>query len=87
MTDLLPTLSDEESAEIERLLNAGVEAQDSEVCAAIARHFLAEGYRRGVIACSSLCGRRAQMHGKHNYLTYDEAAACATAIRALLQSK
>lgn len=83
MTPDLPALSDEDRAEIERIWTE----HPDDGSAAIARHFIAEGYRRGVIACSSLCGRRAQMHGKHNYLTYDEAAACATAIRALLQSK
>lgn len=59
------------------------------VCEAIAQHFKAAGRAAGIIECSSLCGRRSQQHKKCGFydddIAMNEAAACATACRALLK--
>lgn len=75
-----------------------MQVEELEPHLAIALHFKSaaaksaqdDGYRRGIIACSSLCGRRSQCYDEYSvapmiraYKT--EAEACATAIRALLR--
>lgn len=85
--DLLPALFDSDVAELERITGGGprvdwlLERQE-----AIARHFLAEGYRRGVEASEKVCDEAKMATGYGNKGRYAYEAA-ADAIRALLQPK